>query len=91
MSHSKQTKRGFSLYLNKWNPSAKKYINTCSICGQQGYSPAIPENEFYDKNPDTYSENRVVYEELTKIFKALSIDHLNRCEICEKIHDSNNR
>ena len=27
MSHSKYNKRGKSLYLDNWNPNAKKYIN----------------------------------------------------------------
>lgn len=27
MSHSKHTKRGYSLYLEKWDPAAKKYIH----------------------------------------------------------------
>ena len=27
MSHSKYNKRGHSLYLDSWNPNAKKYIN----------------------------------------------------------------
>ena len=41
MSHSKYTKRGKSLYIEKWNPSAKRFINTCVICGAQGYNPSI--------------------------------------------------
>ena len=60
MSHSKQTKRGFSLYLNNWNPSAKKYINTCCICGSQGFSPVILDQDFYDKNLSVYSEKRAI-------------------------------
>ena len=64
MSHSKQTKRGFSLFVSKWNPSAKKYVNTCSICGSQGYSPVILELDFYDRNPNVHTEKRVIYEEL---------------------------
>lgn len=41
MSHSKRTKRGYSLYIGSWNGSAKKYINICMLCGRRGYSPAI--------------------------------------------------
>ena len=46
MSHSKVTKRGYSLYVEKWNPSAKKYINICAVCGHKGYSPVIERDEF---------------------------------------------
>ena len=41
MSHSKTTKKGYSLYIEKWNPKAKRYINTCALCGKQGYNPSI--------------------------------------------------
>ena len=46
MSHSKHTKRGYSLYIENWNRSAKKYINTCCICGHKGYSPVIEQDDF---------------------------------------------
>lgn len=41
MSHSKYTKRGYSLYIENWNRSAKKYINICGIWGHKGYSPGV--------------------------------------------------
>ena len=40
MSHSKYNKRGHSLYLDNWNPNAKKYINECKMCGYKGYGYA---------------------------------------------------
>lgn len=45
MSHSKHTKRGYSLYLEKRDPAAKKYIHTCALCGCRGYSPALELDE----------------------------------------------
>ena len=71
MSHSKYNKRGHSLYLDNWNPNAKKYINECSVCGHKGYSPAIEQPDFLsdtDKDPFTFSVNKAIYEELTKTF-----------------------
>ena len=85
MSHSKLKKRGFSLYLDKWNPSAKKFVNVCNICGSQGYSPVILEADFYDKRPNVYSEKKAIYEELTRTLKPLPLDDLDRCEFCAKI------
>lgn len=87
MSHSKLTKRGRSLYLDKWNPSAKKYVNVCKICGSQGYNPVILETDFYDKRPNVYSKKRAIYEELTRILKPLPLDSMDRCEICAKIQE----
>ena len=81
MSHSKHTKRGYSLYIEKWNRSSKKYINTCVICGYKGYSPVIKYKGFCDN-----LENKVIYEELTKILNELQLDELGRCEDCAKVH-----
>ena len=38
---NRNNKRGQSVYLDSWNPDAKKYINVCTFCGRKGYSPAI--------------------------------------------------
>ena len=78
MSHSKHTKRGYSLYIEKWNRLAKKYINTCAICGHKGYSPVIEHEGFC---------NHVIYEELSKTLCKLSLDKLGRCEDCARVHD----
>ena len=78
MSHSNQTKRGYSLYIEKWHRSAKKYINTCAICGHKGYSPVIEHEEFC---------NHVIQKELSKTLCKLSLDELGRCEDCAKVHD----
>lgn len=86
MSHSKHTKRGFSLYIENWNPSAKKYVNTCAICGRRGYSPVIERENFRVKN-------KVIYSELSKTLNALELDEYRRCAVCaeirEKIGDNN--
>ena len=83
MSHSKITKRNFSLYLEKWNPSAKKYINVCRICGHRGYSPVIEQNGFCDDR-----RNAAIYTELTKTLRVMALDRLGRCESCAKVQDS---
>ena len=46
MSHSKHTKRDYSIYIEKWDKSANKYIHTCAICGHKGYSPVVEEEDF---------------------------------------------
>lgn len=90
MSHSKCNKRGHSLYLDNWNPNAKKYINECKICGYKGYSPSIEQPYFLDKmdkDPVTFSINKTIYEELTKIFSVLELDEYGRCKNCARIQD----
>lgn len=87
ISHSKHTKRGFSLYISKWNPSAKKYIRTCSLCGREGYNPSILESGFCGTKEKFFSEKQAIYKELTKILKPLYLDELDRCDTCAKIQD----
>lgn len=90
MSHSKYNKRGRSLYLNNWNPSAKKYINECKICGYKGYSPAIEQPGFLsdsDKEPVTFSIHKAIYEELTKTLSVLELDENGHCKDCARIQD----
>ena len=84
MSHSKFTKRGRSLYLDNWNPSAKKYINTCVICGHKGYSPVIDQEDFCSQQLG----NGVIYRELKKTLTPLPLDNLGRCEECARVQDS---
>ncbi len=82
MSHSKHTKRGWSLYIEKWNCSAKKYINTCALCGYKGYSPVIEQEDFCRN-----LENRAIYKELSKTFCKLEIDIFGRCKECARVQD----
>jgi hypothetical protein len=64
--------------MDNWNPVAKKYINTCCLCGRKGYSPAIEEADFL-----IGPERKAIYSELTKIFpSALALDSYGRCDEC---------
>ncbi len=80
MSHSKMTKRGKSVYLDLWNPEAKKYILTCKLCRHRGYSPVIEEEAFTQTPP-----NGVIYYELKKTLPPLSLDEFGRCEQCARL------
>lgn len=82
MSHSKYTKRGFSLYIENWDRSAKKYINSCCICGHKGYSPVIEQEDFC-----AALGNQVIYRELTKTLCRLELDELGRCRDCARVQD----
>ena len=89
MSHSKKTKRGNSLYVESWNPSAKNFINTCRVCGKQGYSPSIDEEGFIHPSPTVTNHiHSVIHAELTTIYHPLPLDDLGRCECCARLMDS---
>ena len=83
VSHSKFRKKGQSLYIEKWNPAAKKYINICYLCGRKGYSPAIEDKKFLSS-----PEHKVIYEELVRMFdSSLTLDSFGRCDECAKRQD----
>jgi hypothetical protein len=81
MSHSKFTKRGSSFYIDGWFPPAKKYVNICSICGAQGYSPVIDDDGF------SADIGMRAIMELKKMYKPLAVDSLGRCEHCAELMD----
>ena len=83
MSHSKMTKKGRSYFVEKWNAAAKKFIQTCAVCGKQGYRPSMEEEGVFS----TRSEYKAIYAELTKTLPPLALDGLGRCEQCAKIMD----
>ena len=89
MSHSKKTKRGYSLYVDQWNPSAKNFINTCQVCGKQGYNPSIDEEGFIHPSATvTDHVHSAIHAELTTIYQPLALDELGRCECCAKLMDT---
>ena len=88
MSHSKYNKRGKSLYIESWNPDAKRFINTCVLCGDRGYNPSIEEEGFVHPAPDKRDHvHSAIYDELTRSFKRLKLDELGRCEVCARNMD----
>lgn len=88
MSHSKKLKHGSSFFVENLNSSAKRFINTCAICGAQGYSPTIDEEGFIYEAPEKINyEHRAIHAELTKIMQPLPLDELGRCPVCAKIMD----
>lgn len=82
MSHSKFNRRGHSLYIENWNPYAKKFINVCILCGKKGYRPSIKEEGFCNT-----SEKKAIFAELTSTYKEMGLDELGRCEDCARIQD----
>lgn len=44
MSHNKKRARGQSYYLDRVNPRAARYLNTCAFCGKTGINPTAKNN-----------------------------------------------
>ena len=84
MAHSKMTKRGYSHYVESWNPKAKRFISTCALCGDVGFNPSILEEGFVTENGKTNYEHHAIRCELTRILKPLPTDELGRCEVCRR-------
>lgn len=80
MSHSKMTRRGKSHYLNSWNPRAKRFIVSCTLCGHVGFRPEILDPDFASS-----TERRVIRSELEAVLKPLQLDSVGRCETCASV------
>ena len=87
MSHSKKTKRGRSLYIESWNPRARRFIAVCALCGKEGYRPSILEEGFEKEGGAPHFEHRAIAAELVKIYPPLPLDPLGRCEACARNMD----
>ncbi len=85
MSHSKNTKKGRSQYVEVWNPRAKKFILQCSRCGYRGYSAEILNDEF-----QADLERRAISRELQKILRPLELDGQGFCASCGAIPSEDN-
>lgn len=84
MSHSKLIKRGRSLYIDRWNPAAKKYIHSCCVCGQKGYRTEIENDSFCCTR-----EKQAIFNVLVKTMSRLSLDEWGRYADCAGVQDTN--
>lgn len=90
MSHSKITKRGRSHYLEAFNPKAKQYIVSCTLCGRQGFKPSVLNDDYV--TPPVFKENRsrmmnrlerrVIRSELQSVLPPLELDDNGYCSDC---------
>jgi len=86
-------KRGYK----NLNPSAKKAIRRCCLCGRVGFASSILEDD-YDVIKDQKTVDR--HQKLTKLiqkidknalqakYEPLSLDRFGRCEVCAGIADN---
>jgi len=64
-------------FLEHINPKAKRFLNTCSHCGRQGYRPSIEEEGFGEDG-----KRRFMRKVLQRHYGPLPLDESGRCEVC---------
>ena len=85
MSRRFGTKRGKSVYIERLNPSAKRFLNTCVLCQSVGYDPAILDEGFVHPSVNkTDYEHSAIFAALTEAYKPLKLDECGRCEECRR-------
>ncbi len=84
MSHSKKRGQSKSLYLDSWNPAAKKYLVACGVCGKKGYKPTVAEFKTSESRRE-----RMIFKELDRLFDLLDLSKAGICrECCKQVSDA---
>jgi hypothetical protein len=65
--------------VSRFNPDTKRFINTCSACGRQGYTPQILEPDFV-----TDLVKRTMRDVLLKNYEALPVNEHSLCAECQR-------
>jgi len=66
------------------NPYAKRFINTCVMCGKQGYAPQIDNADFAGRESTVYHwfSREKLKAMLRNYYEPLALDETGRCESC---------
>lgn len=84
MSYSKKRPQGRSLYLENWNPDARKYIVSCAGCGERGYCRTVEKSDFLATR-----KGRVIRDELSRLISVLELSDSGLCQDCSDRTESN--
>ena len=60
---------------NPDNYRTSKWVNQCSICGDRGYNPEVPEDTGYS----------VRAKHMKRYLKPLYVNEFNICQLCEEL------
>jgi hypothetical protein len=72
MNHRRQSR-----YVKTINPDSKRFINTCSACGRQGYAPQVEKTDFA-----TDLVRAAVRRVLLNRYERLPVDAQGLCPVC---------
>jgi hypothetical protein len=90
-------KRGQAFYAEIVNPSAKKYLVQCSLCGRVGLRPEATGADYDEIKDDKTVEyhlklekqsQQIAIRSLRRIYEPLPLDKFGHCEICAKASES---
>jgi hypothetical protein len=68
------------------NPHAKRFINTCVMCGKQGYAPQIDDADFAGDESTVYHRlcRMQLKAMLSRYYEPLSLDEAGCCQGCAR-------
>lgn len=66
------------------NRYAQRFINTCVMCGKEGYAPQVDDEDFAGNESTVYHQfsRAKLKNMLREYFEPLALDEAGRCELC---------
>ena len=91
-------KRGQSFYAEVLNPSTKRFLHQCSLCGRVGLKPDASSGD-YDTIRDEKTVNRhqkldkliqkIEVESLQRVYEPWPLDKVGHYEVCARLSEGN--
>ena len=68
------------------NPFAKRFINTCAVCGAEGYAPQIDDADFAGNESTVFHQfsREKLQAMLRGYFEPLALDEAGHCAACAR-------
>jgi len=75
------------------NPQSQRFINTCAVCGAQGYAPQIDDTDFAGNESTVFHRfsREQLQGKLRKYYRPLALDIDGRCAACASPPDAEPR
>ena len=72
------------------NPYAQRFINTCAVCGAQGYAPQIDDADFAGNESTAFHRfsREKLQAMLRKYYQPMALDEAGRCDDCARPVDA---
>ncbi len=87
-------KRGQSFWTEVVDPSAKRYLHECALCGRVGLKPGALNVDYSAvENEKTINRHRksatfdqeLAVKNLLRTFGTLTLDERGRCKVCAEV------
>ena len=72
------------------NPYAQRFINTCAVCGAQGYAPQIDYADFAGNESTVFHRcsREKLQAMLRKYYQPMALGETSRCDDCARTVDA---